>query len=458
MVFLVQGTCEMVKNDGACVGRFTDGASFGEIAILGIFATRPSTVRALTKCRVLKLSRAILMRVLGNSAMERQRKRFESITAARREQTVAGMPICALPMAVEDDDVCARAVALQAEQIDLEPGETLDMLSDRSPCGPHFSVLVRGRVTVEMKITSDPVMTLMQGSLLLEGMLADFGARIRAKIPCEIYRVRNSDFMIAVSSVPMASDWFYRFRLLEKETRERFLLRLKSARGAIESCKNRPRTAPAALCDGAAEFSEESSPARETLPPARPQTAAAHVNRSVSSASASPSRSGTPQAWRMRPNTACAPTKKPEHTKLEPLDTPTNRRSQEKPIKTEAYAWATPQRGRMQSGNRRMLRTPSATGQRKLLRVSSAPVRNPRHKMPTEQLPPQDQPWSGTGGSFNLFMKPVRQRCASAATQRSEQHPLDESLERPLSHLISSKILRQRCVSGQRIRDPSQTF
>jgi hypothetical protein len=92
-------------------------------------------------------------------------------------------------------------------------------------------------------------MTLTPGSLILEGIVADYNAHLRAKSHCELYRVRQSDFMIAVISVSSAGEWFYRFRLLEREARERFHMRLKSAKGALQ-CQSlmrrpwRPHSSP----------------------------------------------------------------------------------------------------------------------------------------------------------------------------------------------------------------------
>lgn len=219
--------------------------------------------------------------------------------------------------------------------------------------------------------------------------------------------------------------------------------------------------------EGQAECAEESTrtlqstPPHDPFAPGRPSSAARSGSNSSSSRSgmhaASPSRAGVPQAWGMRPTSAVSGTKKPEHSKLEPLDTPTNKRSQAQPIKSEAYAVATPQRGSMKSPNchvqRIRARTPASpaslrpsSSQRKLQRVSSAPVANLRR---VGSL--QDQPWSGSPQS--LPMKPLRQ-CSASATQRSG----DQATESSEKGRLTSKSLRQRCATGQRARDFSQTF
>merc|ERR1719379_765749 len=104
-------------------------------------------------------------------------------------------------------------------------------------------VLAKGRAHMEMAGDGREVMTVTAGNLIIEGIVSDYGAILRAKTACELYRVRQSDFMIAVLSVPAAHEWFYRFRLLERETQDRFHMRLRSAQGAEQASFRRPASA-----------------------------------------------------------------------------------------------------------------------------------------------------------------------------------------------------------------------
>merc|ERR1719316_2530670 len=101
--------------------------------------------------------------------------------------------------------------------------------------------------------------------------MADYHSRLVAKTPCELYRVRQSDFMIAVLSVPAAHEWFYRFRLLERETKDRFLMRLRSAQGAEQA--RRPASAPSRALQN---FTQ---PAFDTTIRSRPGTAPQGASR-----------------------------------------------------------------------------------------------------------------------------------------------------------------------------------
>merc|ERR1712185_710201 len=62
-------------------------------------------------------------------------------------------------------------------------------------------------------------------------MAAEYNTHVRALTHCEGYRVRQSDFLVAVYSMPSAQDWFYRFRLLDKNTRAYLFTRLSGVRG-----------------------------------------------------------------------------------------------------------------------------------------------------------------------------------------------------------------------------------
>jgi len=272
MFVLLDGVADIESKCGMHVGTLRDGAIIGEVAIMGLFSTRTATVRAQDRCRVIEISADIFELKRKPDYEEIIKTKLAQKADERHIQIMNGLPLSALPLAIPAGDVCVRAVALQADRINLLPGEHLEPMSDRSACGPHFSVLVRGRAHVEMSCDSRDVMALMPGSLIIEGLLAEFDAQVSAKSACELYRVRQSDFMIAVLSVPAAHEWFYRYRLLERETKDRFLTRLKSAQGAKNASSRRPASAsagrPLYLLDTA-----------ETKPPSRPGTAPQGIPR-----------------------------------------------------------------------------------------------------------------------------------------------------------------------------------
>merc|ERR1719424_1857854 len=110
----------------------------------------------------------------------------------------------------------------------LAPGDVLEPVGVASPCGAHYGVVASGRAQLEM--SERFVTKLAPGALLLDGLLAEFGAKLRATTRCEVYRFSEIDFRAAV--VVPAANWFYRFRLLEVDTRKKMTGRLSSVRGA----------------------------------------------------------------------------------------------------------------------------------------------------------------------------------------------------------------------------------
>jgi len=139
---------------------------------------------------------------------------FADLRESRRRQVEQGLPMSALPLRVMPGDLSVRAVALHAERLDLPVGEVLMPLVDSSPCGPHFLVLVHGRANIEITPSGQKAMQAFQGTLLPEGLLAENAARMRATTGCEVYRVRQSEFQVVVSST---TEWLGMFNRLEKE-------------------------------------------------------------------------------------------------------------------------------------------------------------------------------------------------------------------------------------------------
>ena len=81
-------------------------------------------------------------------------------------------------------------------------------------------------------------MQLLPGAIFPEGLLADYGALCRAETASEAYRLRWHDFSLAVGlSTPGASDWFWKFRVKEKQTVQRLTKRLQSVQGLLNVWK-----------------------------------------------------------------------------------------------------------------------------------------------------------------------------------------------------------------------------
>jgi CRP-like cAMP-binding protein len=160
---------------------------------------------------------------------------FDRLVEGRLEQVERGVPLTALPILARADDLCVRAVALQAERIDLAPGDFWQPLPTNDPCGDHLGVVVKGRVDLETTAEGRLVVALCPGSLLPEGLAAEYNTRARAVTHVEAYRIRQSDFLVAFHSCPSAQDWFYRFRLLERQTCDHISNRLASTKGVTSA-------------------------------------------------------------------------------------------------------------------------------------------------------------------------------------------------------------------------------
>lgn len=232
MLVLLDGRAKVETKTGLHIGTLTAGATFGAAAALGLFETRPSTLRAAVNCRVLIITGGAIRKLLESPEAKEASREMDMLIQSRRQQVEKGLPITALPLHVTAEDLCAKAIALNAERFQLAPGSAWEPHPDSGPCGPHVAVLAKGRGMLEIVSDKRTVMSVGPGSLLVEGLLAEHGAQFRASKACEIYSMRRCDIAAAVDAMTSAQGWFLRFRLLEKEVRQDSTLRLQSAHGA----------------------------------------------------------------------------------------------------------------------------------------------------------------------------------------------------------------------------------
>lgn len=234
MLVILDGEADVESKSGAKIGRVSKGATFGEVSTLGLFSCRTATLKAVGKCRVLHVTEKAMSRALEVFDEPLVTAAFKSLAESRNEQVRKGLPLTALPIHAHADNVCVRAVSLQAERIDLEPGEIWVPLPDDDPCGPHLGILVTGRVLLETTKDKRSVTALTPGSLIPEGLCAEYRTHARAVTQCEAYRIRRHDFMVAVRSMASSQDWFYRYRLLEDQTLMHLRFRLGQVKGVSD--------------------------------------------------------------------------------------------------------------------------------------------------------------------------------------------------------------------------------
>lgn len=108
-----------------------------------------------------------------------------------------------------------------------------------------MSIIANGRALLETPEANGrprrKVMSLVPGSIIIEGIAAEFGASMRSvTTPCEVYQIFMNDFKIATSTVSGATPWIWRFKLLEKEARREMKERLENMHGLVEGLAPHP--------------------------------------------------------------------------------------------------------------------------------------------------------------------------------------------------------------------------
>lgn len=242
MLILLTGAADVVARNGEHICRLAEGSSFGEVAALGLFPTRMATIRAVTSCRVLEVTEDALRTALRGPKGRGLVDAFEALVQSRRQQVATGMPLTSLNVGATTDNVAVRAIALTSERILLEAGEVLAPCANAHLGGPTMGVLAKGHGIIEMNGGLQKVTDLFAGSLILEGIISDYGAQVRAQAFCEGYRIRENEMQIAVSiqnsgqkEKKKAADlWIFKFKLLVREVQAQLIRQLTACRGLVE--------------------------------------------------------------------------------------------------------------------------------------------------------------------------------------------------------------------------------
>lgn len=193
-----------------------------------------ATIRATSDCRTIEVSEGALTRALERTAIPSLAQGLRHLVARRRVQVSRGVPLAALPeFGAEATEAAVRTVALLSELVQLQTGDVWAPVGDSDPNGAWMGFLVKGRVKIELH--GEAQLTITAGSVVPEGLAAEFGAHIRADTACEAYRLPRSDFDIAVASDTAAQKWIWLLRLHEKQLSDKLRSRLNSAEGLQRS-------------------------------------------------------------------------------------------------------------------------------------------------------------------------------------------------------------------------------
>jgi len=253
MLVVLEGAVELESQAGAKLQRLTKDGVLGEAELLGLFDMRLYTARATATCRMLVVTAEALQRALCIPGADTMKEGLKRLVESRRKQMEKGMPLCQLPIGANAEDATVRAAAIHAERLYFDPEQPWEPLPDTDALGPHLGVLARGRARVVLAANDKEVMTLPPGSLLIEGLLAEFGAQVRLLSPdCLVYRFRRFELEAAArlpvkqepgkvrSMAQEAADWFYQLRLQERDLRQKLQERLNSAKGLIAIRQHHP--------------------------------------------------------------------------------------------------------------------------------------------------------------------------------------------------------------------------
>lgn len=236
MIIFLKGEADVYTKSGDLIGRLSDEAVIGEIAVLGLFPWRTATIRATSNSDAVLITANLISRILQGDDASAARQRFDQLCSERRSQVEAGMPLCILPFNVSVKDVVARAVALHAIRYSFNTGDVF--VPKVQAQGPHYWVMVSGSMNLMMG--SRHIMLFSSGSILPEHIAFEYGASIHAATVCEAYRVSFFDLLLATSVV--RAKWYKHFEKLIEEVEAKVRLKLSGARSISMMKMRRSKT------------------------------------------------------------------------------------------------------------------------------------------------------------------------------------------------------------------------
>eukprot|EP00928_Gymnodinium_smaydae_P033849 TRINITY_DN24131_c0_g3_i1.p1 TRINITY_DN24131_c0_g3~~TRINITY_DN24131_c0_g3_i1.p1 ORF type:complete len:1441 (-),score=194.77 TRINITY_DN24131_c0_g3_i1:56-3880(-) len=240
---LLDGEAEVIARNGEVVGNLVAGSSFGDVNALGLLDTCTATVRATSKCKVLRVSVAALSRGLASGDESGAAEAaLKNVVEARRGQALRGLPLGAVPaIAVSKEDLCGRLAALHSEAIMLAEGEIWNPVSNESSYGPCLGFFVKGSAEFIHSGDGRQIARLQVGSMFPEDLLARHGACIRALSNCMCYRIRLLDLRVSMAAcAPAKCAWAQRFTMYSCETFDALGVRLQAAEGAHSALRSHP--------------------------------------------------------------------------------------------------------------------------------------------------------------------------------------------------------------------------
>mmetsp|Transcript_35776 Transcript_35776/g.64904 ORF Transcript_35776/g.64904 Transcript_35776/m.64904 type:complete len:1421 (+) Transcript_35776:57-4319(+) len=225
MIVLLQGKAELRSHEGDLVGHLTDGAVIGETAVLGVYPWRTAGIRTVRKSHVVFVPASLIFKILEAPGARSAREAFLQLEASRRQQVEQGWPLTCLPLQVNPQDICVRAIALHADHFNFATG---DMWSSSQCREHHFWIFVKGKAILTIGHREILLLSPESSQLLPEASLVEYEASFTARTTCKAYRLNVSDVLLATNNSRLK--WFKDFEQQIKDSSERIRQKLQGAK------------------------------------------------------------------------------------------------------------------------------------------------------------------------------------------------------------------------------------
>eukprot|EP00931_Biecheleriopsis_adriatica_P050397 TRINITY_DN29174_c0_g1_i2.p1 TRINITY_DN29174_c0_g1~~TRINITY_DN29174_c0_g1_i2.p1 ORF type:complete len:1466 (-),score=249.70 TRINITY_DN29174_c0_g1_i2:91-4023(-) len=261
LIMILEGEADVINTDHHVISRLTSGAVFGEVCMLGVFQYRTATLRARTTCQVCEIARDKVWEVLQQCHATEEQETLKRLQQDRCWQVERGLPMSALPLGANADEMCTQAISLHAELVKMRRGQIWHPRADRlSAMGPSYWIMTKGCVEI---VTDTQYIAAVNAGLapavIPEKLVSEFKACIRVKNACEAWQVRRMDLLLATASKP--PKWLKSFQSLLDDATESLRFRIINARSITKmKCRQRSKSkTPTA-------WSKESSQSVMSLP------------------------------------------------------------------------------------------------------------------------------------------------------------------------------------------------
>lgn len=237
LIVLLDGAADVIVKERR-LGRISSGAVLGQ-ATLQHFSKQLLTLRARAPCRVLHVPASVVQKLLLDSEFSAERGTF---VGKLEERGQAAERLRKVPSFSELPLACAQAAVLEADYVELKPGNSWTP-SEASRCkGQGFIVITDGHGCLQLEGFTAAKLT--PGDIVSECILRHHhGAVVAADSHgnCSFYRLSLHDLLAAVLHFPEAEEWFNEFREHQNAKLQELKMGLSTTRHRIAARAINPR-------------------------------------------------------------------------------------------------------------------------------------------------------------------------------------------------------------------------